>query len=162
LSGGGSALNNTSLGSAIQKIRSQTTTTELGIVHHELRPAYLLCPPSLEDVAKQALRLQMLDDPKVDLQLIVSSRMSSIGTTDPIDGSLHVGSDVNWALFCDANDAPCFACGYLFGQKEPSIRMAELGGGGGVGGVWGLSWDVRQGVAVAAVDFKGGVWSDGK
>jgi hypothetical protein len=152
---------NGGLGSAIKKIREQITTENGEIIHHELRPRYLLVPPALEQTAKQALRLQMLDDPKVDLQLIVSSRMSAVGVVDPITGEIHVGSDTNWALFCDASEAPCFACGYLAGQQQPAVRMASLGGGG-VGGMWGLSWDIRQGIAVAGIDYKGAVWSDGK
>lgn len=99
LSGESSALGSESLASAIQKIREQTITTPDGIVHCELQPKFLLVPPSLENTGRQCLRLQKLDDRKIDLQLIVTSRISSIGVVDPLTGELQQGTNTNWACF---------------------------------------------------------------
>jgi len=160
MSGGSSALSNTSLATAISKIRSQTILTEDGVIHCEIAPRYLVVPPLLEDCARQALRLQKLDNEKLDLQLIVTSRLSSIGVCDPLTGQLYTGTNSNWALFADANDAPVFAVGFLKGNKEPKIRMFETGGPGAPG-MFGLEWDIHQSIAVGAVDYKGSVWSTG-
>ena len=162
LSGVGSALSNTSLAQGIAAIRSQTIDTPDGIVHLELRPAYLVVPPALEDTAKQTLRLQKLDNDRIDLQLIVTSRLSSVGVADPLDGTVRKGIDSNWMLTGDARTGPSFAVGFLKGQDKPELRSANLPISANFSGQWGKSWDVRQAIAVAALDFCGAVWSVGQ
>jgi hypothetical protein len=162
LTGAGSALSNSSLAQAIAVVRSQTITTEDGIVHLELTPRFLIVPPALENEARQALRLEKLDNEKSDLQLIVTSRLSSAGLADPLSGVVRSGNDTNWLLTADDRTAPSFAVGFLKGQDKPELRSAELPISQNFSGLWGRSWDVKQAIAVAALDFRGAVWSVGQ
>jgi len=162
LTGGSSALSSTSLGQAIQRIRSQTFSDENGPVHWELSPHYLLVGPALEDAAKQIVRLRKMDDEREDLKVITTSRLSSAGIADPLTGVLRKGNDVNWLLCCDAFTCPIVAVGYLTGRREPEIRSYELGGPGPYAGTWGLGWDVHHAIAACACDYRGGVWSNGQ
>jgi hypothetical protein len=162
LSGPSSELGSESLASAIQKIREQVFIDPDGyVVHCELEPRYLVVPPALETRARQYLRLQKLDNLKTDIELRVTSRLSNLGVVNPISGVVWQGSSTNWALFTSAKSSPCFAIGYLEGNRRPAIRTAQLGGAGGVGGRWGLSFDIHQGFAMCPVDYRGGVFSVG-
>jgi hypothetical protein len=162
LSGGDSALSNTSLATAIQMIRSQVLIPADGaaVVHPELTPRYLVVPPALENTARQIMRLQMLDDDS-DLQLIVSSRLGPNGCVDPITGTLYPGSNTNWMLTCDAETAPTIALGFLEGSREPQIEAFTLNGANNPEGEWGMRWALHQSMAVAAIDYRGSVWSAG-
>ena len=161
LSGPDSALSNTSLAQGIAAIRSQVIDTPDGRVHLELAPKYLIVPPSLENQARQAMRLQKLDNDKTDLELIVTSRLSSVGVADPLSGVVRQGNDTNWLLTADSRTAPSFAVGFLRGLDTPKIRSAELPVSGNFSGLWARSWDVQMSLAVAAIDFRGSFWSPG-
>jgi hypothetical protein len=145
---------------AVEKLRSQIIETPDGIVHPELEPAFLVVGPALENSARQSLRLRYLDNHEDNIRLIVTSRMSA-GVTDPLTGEPIAGSDTSWALFADPADAAVFAVGFLRGQKTPTVRVNEISGPGSPG-QWGLIFDTHLPMACTAIDYRGGVWSDGK
>ncbi len=161
LTGPSSALSSTSLASAIQKIREQIFIDDDGyIIHPELAPKYLCVPPALEDTARQILRLAKLDDPKIDIQLRVTSRLGPAGVCNPITGEIRQGISTNWCLFTSAADSPVFAIGFLPGMKKPIIRTSQLAGPGAPG-QWGIAYDLHQSFAMTACDYRGACWSNG-
>ena len=151
-------LTNANLQAATAAIRNQTLTQPDGTIQFlNLEPRFLLVPPQLEDAARETLRLQKLDDPKVDLQLRIESRMGGSAVSDPLSGQTASGSATNWLVACDSSN-PFIVGGKLAGSAMPTIRWGEARPGSGM---WGVLLDVAAHFACAAIDWRPGYFSAG-
>lgn len=158
---GVAVLSDTSLAAAMAAIRKQVIYSADGHVNHvNLQPRFLIVTPALEGVARKALRLMKLDDPAIDLTLRVESRLSDLGTVNPITGATVSGSDTNW-LLCAGNDvAPWLLQGILIGGQEPRVRIGELDASNN-NGQYGLAVDVNWDIACKIADYRGVYFSTG-
>lgn len=158
-SGGGSALGQGSLDTAMGAIAGQVGKDEEGrsMVHLNLTPKFLITPPALLGAGR---RLAAALDTGDGSPLVVraESRLGTAGLVDPIDedGATVAGNNTNWLLAAPPEQAPGLVLALLNGKAEPSIRDFELDAG-----QYGRGFDVSLSVAVTAVDGKPLYWSVG-
>lgn len=146
-SGGGSALSETSLDSGIGAIGAQTLADESGDpVHVGLSAGYLVVPPAKFGLAKRLVK-NMGDESSLVVR--GESRLTTTGVVDPRDDEIVQGNGNNWLLAAPHEQAAGIVVGLLNGQAEPTITSYELGQG-----QWGVGFDVKFDVGVAAVNGK--------
>jgi hypothetical protein len=156
-SGAGSALSATSVDTAIGAMGRQVFLAETDKYpeHYNLRARYLIVPPELVGPALRLVRnLDTEKGPKLEVRM--ESRLSDLGTVDPISGTLYKGSATNWLLTAKASARPSIVVAGLNGSPKPEFRRFNLDRGR-----FGIGWDVRLDVCVVAVDYRGVYFSVG-
>jgi len=134
-------------------------------VRLNLRPNVLIVPPDLEFTARALLHSAELfikgDTDGVapsrnviadlNLNLIVEGRIDAVGVTNPSSGTALTGSATNWFLAASPVSARTIEVGYLAGTgRAPQLRSFVLDKG-----QWGIGWDIKMDIGVAALDWRG-------
>ncbi len=146
--GAATAFSGGTLGTGMAAICGQTLEDQTGEPFHQnLIPNVLIVPPAHYYSARLFAREFNLGDDR-DLVVHSESRLSTTPMVDPRnDTDLVAGNGTNWLLAADEGQAPSIVVGNLDGRTEPIIDHWELDRG-----EWGLAFDVRHDIAVAAVD----------
>ncbi len=144
-------LSSDSLSNAVSNIAKQRD----GERTLNLRGRFLLVPSSLKVGAALLLKtLQLSGDERI--HLISESRLE-LGVVHPLTNVEHSGSATAWYLVTGPGSGRTCEVAYLAGSgRAPEIREYALSRGR-----WGLGWDVKFDVGVAALDFRGMAKSDG-
>ena len=162
---GSAVLSDTAIGAACAAIRRQVVIASEGpegqqIQHGNIRPRYLIVTPELETTARKALRLMKLDDPEIDLELRMKSRLTDIGVRNPLTKETIKGTPTNWMVSASKDIAPWLLCGILSGQAQPRIRASEFNPANNAGR-YGLAVDISWAVACKLADYRGVYFSTG-
>jgi hypothetical protein len=154
--GGGSALDATSLGAGMAAIAAQVQRdVQERAIHVNGEGRFLVVPPQLAATARSIVRNVTLGDGH-DLQVRVESRLGAAGVTDPDSGQTFAGTATNWLLCAKETATPSIVIGALDGRMEPRLTRFDLGQG-----EFGMGLAVNLDVAAAAVDHRGLYWSAG-
>lgn len=161
-SGGGSALQESSMKTATKAMASQKLGSGKDIQRLNIRPAFLIVPPDLEWTGRGLISSAEIRDTTantrigtrnviqdLNLQLISEGRLDATGVLDPTTDSIRTGSATNW--FLASKPGRTIKVGYLRGSgRGPAIRVFNLDKG-----QWGIGCDVKMDIAAAVDDYRG-------
>lgn len=128
-SSGSSALQTSSLATAVKQMRMQTDPEGNTL---DIMPAVLVAPPTLEVTARgliqsaEVARVATGDNlPTANtfnkfVKLEIESRLEN-GLTDEVSGTAYAGSTTGWYLFASPADVPVVV-GFLNGKQSPTVE----------------------------------------
>lgn len=153
----------TTLQASITGFRKQTYTNDAGeTVNLNIFPEYLIVPPDLEWTARQLLNSAEIREAAaangtrnvirdLNLKLVVDSRLTTAGVTDPDSGTAYAGSATHWFLAANAMRAKTIEVAFLAGSgRRPTVRSTVLNNG-----QWGIGFDIKHDIGAKALDWRG-------
>ena len=156
--GAASALQSSSLATAVQMFRSQRDPNGDPVM---IEPRILLVPTPLEQTAKELMNSQYILGPTTSKQPSTNVWQGAFTplTSPWLNNSNLTGwSNTAWYLLADPNDVPVLEIAYLNGQQQPIV---EFFGTDSDPNVLGVTWRVYYDFGVALAEYRGGVKSRG-
>lgn len=156
------ALASAGLKAALTSMRNKRLGTGRNAQTLNIRAQYVIVPPDLEWTLLELLNggevRQKGDTDAVYTTLnvfrnqglipVVEARLDATGVTDPSTGTAYTGSATNWFL---AAARRTIKVAYLRGtNRQPQLRSYVMDKGS-----WGMGWDIKHDIGVAAVDYRG-------